>query len=631
MNISLRFFITGLKIQLLLSIFILWMPAHAMSNNLNDKGSEMLNKTKYFWENNQRDSIPKYALKLLEIAEEDSNPYLIADANYYLGRYYQNQGNPDTSNIFLAKSNHHYTLLKDSLKAGVTHFLIGANYTNTNKTYKSLQHYHEAERYLKLTNDSTWNSVVNDYLSITYFETGNYPLALKYSQKSLDYLETSPDKLRIGNMYNTVGNIYRKMNEAEKEKEAYLQAINLLSQIPLNIPIAMSYNNLAEKYFNDGDIQKGFEYLEKAMECYMKLNYPLGLCSIYSVKSHYYFYKVPPNYDSTIQLSIKSMQIASDYQDYRQYADAAHYLGRAYIATNQLNKAEQVLKMAINKATSYKYTDEMLKIYEDLSKLYEKKKQYQQALNYKKQHNQLKDSLYNFNKTKEFTSLDLKYQFKQKQQSDSLKNIIEKKELELKYIKEIDSLKLEKRNQLFYRWLLFSILIIIFLGAIIIILNINRKKHINDKELEIANEKLKLKNQEISFHLLSQTRFYHQLTELKTKLNVFIPKLRAKKDRDEFENILYQIEKQNPNPINEFEEIFKSIYPGFFKNLSQKYPKLSSRELQICALIRLNFSTKDIAAITNLAVNTLETSRYRIRKKLSLPSNEQLYSFLIKL
>lgn len=597
--------------------------------NENDQADSLLIKTKYHWENDQKDSSAYYAQELLVLSHINTENNFYALANYYLGRYYQNKGLIDSSNYYL-KEGVKFFNQNDTLKSGITHFLIGVNFNYKNEIDSALLHYHKSNNYLKLTSDSVWNSVLNNYLSITYFEMGNYPLALLHSQKSLNFLKTSIYSLNIGNIYNTIGNIYRKMKDTEKEKLAYQKAIQILSKLPVNLALAMAYNNLSEIYINKGAVDLGFNYLEKAKNIYNEINYPLGLCSYYAVKSHYYFYKEPPSYDSVIALSKQSAKIADEYQDYRQFADASNYLGRAYINKKYLVEAENILLRAYEKAQQYYFKNEESNLAKSLADLYETKADFQKANRYLKLYQQLNDSLYNEEKLKQFTSLDLKYQYEQKLHNDSLKNQLEKTKLKLEFEAKVGQLELEKKNELYIRWLLFSIFTITVLIIVILYLNTNRKRIIKEKELQLANEKIKLKNQEISYHLLSQTRFSHQLEELKEKLSAYTNKFRAKKDREQFENILYHLSKQKTNPLDEFEEIFKSIYPGFFENLILKYPDLTSRELQICALIRLNFSTKDISTITNLAVNTLETSRYRIRKKLKLQSNEQLYAFLLK-
>ncbi len=78
-----------------------------------------------------------------------------------------------------------------------------------------------------------------------------------------------------------------------------------------------------------------------------------------------------------------------------------------------------------------------------------------------------------------------------------------------------------------------------------------------------------------------------------------------------------------------FERNFDLIHEHFFRNLRQRYPQLTSSDLRMCALMRLNLATKDIARFQNMTVRGVETARYRLRKKLELPAGTNLTEFMI--
>ena len=58
-----------------------------------------------------------------------------------------------------------------------------------------------------------------------------------------------------------------------------------------------------------------------------------------------------------------------------------------------------------------------------------------------------------------------------------------------------------------------------------------------------------------------------------------------------------------------------------------KYPKLTANELKLCTFLRLNLSTKEIAQLMNISLRGVELSRYRLRKKLELPTETSLFEF----
>lgn len=78
-----------------------------------------------------------------------------------------------------------------------------------------------------------------------------------------------------------------------------------------------------------------------------------------------------------------------------------------------------------------------------------------------------------------------------------------------------------------------------------------------------------------------------------------------------------------------FQTNFDRIHENFFRKLKDGYPELTSTDLRMCAMLRLNMSTKDIANMLNLTVRGVESARYRLRKKINLPAEASLTEFMI--
>ena len=76
---------------------------------------------------------------------------------------------------------------------------------------------------------------------------------------------------------------------------------------------------------------------------------------------------------------------------------------------------------------------------------------------------------------------------------------------------------------------------------------------------------------------------------------------------------------------------FDLIHKRFFRTLHEKYPDLTSNDLRLCALLRLNLNTKEIASFTRLSIRGVEGARYRLRKKFGIPTDKSLTDFLIEI
>ena len=155
--------------------------------------------------------------------------------------------------------------------------------------------------------------------------------------------------------------------------------------------------------------------------------------------------------------------------------------------------------------------------------------------------------------------------------------------------------------------------------------NKNRKL----KKQSISNEKeLHQKTKEIvslSLHHLKTEELIKTIIEnIRNSLYDFNPENRKKID-----TILKDTESGlEDNTWKEFDVVFTNLHIDFNKALLNKYPDLTTRDLRLCAFIRLHLSTKEISSITSLSANSIDTARFRLRQKLGLSKTESISSFL---
>ena len=81
---------------------------------------------------------------------------------------------------------------------------------------------------------------------------------------------------------------------------------------------------------------------------------------------------------------------------------------------------------------------------------------------------------------------------------------------------------------------------------------------------------------------------------------------------------------------NVFEKSFNEAHENFFKRLKANYPDLVPNDLKLCAYLRLNMSSKEIASLLNISLRGVEIRRYRLRKKLHIAPDKNLVEFLIE-
>jgi DNA-binding CsgD family transcriptional regulator len=82
---------------------------------------------------------------------------------------------------------------------------------------------------------------------------------------------------------------------------------------------------------------------------------------------------------------------------------------------------------------------------------------------------------------------------------------------------------------------------------------------------------------------------------------------------------------------NLFENSFNEAHESFFKKLKAQHPDLVPNDLKLCAYLRMNMSSKEMASLLNISLRGVEIRRYRLRKKLNLEHDKNLVEFLMEL
>lgn len=166
------------------------------------------------------------------------------------------------------------------------------------------------------------------------------------------------------------------------------------------------------------------------------------------------------------------------------------------------------------------------------------------------------------------------------------------------------------------------------------------------KKEAIANEQrlIKLRNEKLQAELASKGREVTNSAmnivyknELLQKIKDQISSLKDDQGKKLSEDQLIKIRKVIDQGMNDerdwnlFETSFNETHENFFKKLKQNHPDLVPNDLKLCAYLRMNMSSKEMASLLNISLRGVEIRRYRLRKKLDIPHDKNLVEFLIEL
>ena len=447
-------------------------------------------------------------------------------------------------------------------------------------------------------------SLENSLIARNYYKKNDFAQSEAYYLRSLQAAEEAQNLFYIILSYNNLGFFYSLTNVFDKAEKQYLKGIEILEaedslMLHQMAQLALLKGNLGGNYLkNEDQIEQGIRYL---------------------------------NEDIQFNLNTGEVELA---------VNATVELAKHYYGEQNYTEANQTLHLCVNhprvKEQSKASAGLLVPVYYWLFKVHLDQQQSENALHYFKAYDSLKtvrdDARDNRRSSIEKSLLQnilnaqLDYQTQQVQLKDKENEVL-----------------IEKNKHFFYRVLIalisFSILILVIIlyGKKRISL-MRVKKELAENKFEIeklakekANIELNYKNKDLIDFAIDISRKQEVLTEVKSMLNEILDK---KPEESTFKkDIKTLIQYTNNNllvdeQLKDFQENVEEINYKFFDTLQKDYPELTELDKNVCGLIRLGLSSKEIATMRNVSYKAVRMSRYRIRKKLNLDAEQDLVEFL---
>ena len=466
---------------------------------------------------------------------------------------------------------------------------IGNVYFHNKNFEKAYEYYQMAKENFQETNEH--NKIYGlptayDNIGKVFLEKGENDSALLYFQKSL------------------------KIREENKLKGAMIYSYNnLLSLVPPeNEPLALKYVKIVDGLYNQISFLPNQPDGQINIETnYGIFNYKLGL-----------FYYDLNEFEKSINYLIKSTQFLSN--SFNDKINSELLMAKCKIALKNYNQAESILINNLNYLKNIGANSPLLKlrIYNVLDNIYTDLSMQDQLIS-------VKDSIINLNANISDNKL-----------SNSVLN------LETSLLLEGKQRELNK-ELLNYYYLIFGLVIAIILFVILFVslrLNINFQKEKN-KRLAVQKELIntELKNKQLE--LIATTSYIEQRNSYLENLRDNLKNKSIAGQSPDFESkgsilnsdLTEELDQiiGSRNSFDSFKNQFTKAFPDFFKTLIKMHPTLSPTDLQLCAYIKMNQTNQDIASINNLSTRSVESQRYRLRKKLNIDKQTDLFNYLTNL
>jgi tetratricopeptide (TPR) repeat protein/DNA-binding CsgD family transcriptional regulator len=569
----------------------------------------------------------KYGLKYFQ---EINNKTGVGFAYSYIGRQYLLKNNFEAAERYQKLALETFTKIDYPYGIALTNERLGVLFMIKNEFLKALGYFYHALRINQQEGFRKEEAISLYHIGFTEIDLGNYREAVDNILKSLKYWEQVNHVANIWNCNELLGNIYIKLNLPEKALYYHRIALKVRNDniaryissgwevTPENyLGVAYSWNNIAETYLDLGKYDSAYFYAIKSLKIKEAKN---SVATSNDVANSWLnvgnIYRKLGKYDSAFFMLNKAAETYHTLQNGSSYAEASYGLGNLYFDRKDNTKAKEEYETGLKKSIEVADKSNIKTGYKLLYDLYKQKNDYKNAFVYFNSYTGMKDSIFNKERSNAIEELQIRYEVDKKQHK------IESQELIIK----------QKKRQIIYALIGGSLILFFAVIVILLIIKYKRQKEaLLIKEAESLRKDIELKNRELVCNVsniytknmvinkvartLSKSISTSQQTNVEL-INEIISELRRNMDETSWK---------------EFEVRFSKVHESFYETLDKKYPELTHAERKVCAMLKLDMSSKEIAAITMTHSESIDTTRSRIRKKRGLEKDENLSEFLNKL
>ena len=517
----------------------------------------------------------------------------IAYSYLWIGRVYYYKDEYELAENNLNKAMHLFEDLNDYYGMAYVYFAFASISDLMGDYVNAMEQNQKVIEYAKLANNEKLMAIGIFGIGATHLDRNEINEGLAYFSEALAIRKNLGDSAGIANIYNLMASAYEKQQVYDSALLYFKKGLAIRESLGDIRAIANSTYPQGILYIELGKYDKAIANLERAKSIYIQLKEQTGLC------------------------------IANTY-----LALALKYSGKN-------SEAKALIQQSLRDAKRFNNPTLIADCYKVMARMAATDKNYRKAYELSLKMKALSDSMARVNKEIIIQDLEARYQLKNKNS-------------------QIELLESQAGNQR-KNILILSISIagLTFIILLIIILFrlkaksqrrqfkvveqektiLEQDERIKEKEMQLLHESVESKNRNLAAKAIEMLRINETIGEVINKLeqmkNLNLPDQKFSKHIKE---IARELENQtNTNTWKEFDKIFKNIHNEFYDHLLIICPTLTASEIKIAALLKLNLSTKEIAAITYKTEDGIKSTRYRLRKKLNLSGDENLIPFLMKL
>lgn len=240
----------------------------------------------------------------------------------------------------------------------------------------------------------------------SYWYEGIYEFAQNYYLLAARQYQSIHDSVGLGQTYNNIGEVYKKLNENEKALTYLLRARDLTHSDSINFPLTMY--NIGELYLRLGKTEEARSYISRSFEAAKARNLTRVMAFDYLGMGA--LKRIEGDYEGALKDYLKSEELWKSLGEVRSLVQTNQEISDILKLQQKFPEAEKRLIDALKMTGQINVADLQVNTYLRLSSLYAQQGKLERALYFLTRHNSLKDSVYNLLKAEQIARLQTIYE-----------------------------------------------------------------------------------------------------------------------------------------------------------------------------------------------------------------------------
>lgn len=465
---------------------------------------------------------------------------------------FKNHMPPETDSL-LRIATDYYKQSADSLHKAWSYYYYARFCNKGGEERRALEYYQKAADAASVTQDYELLDLIYNHWGLLLQEKKPYDNGIEKLKKSLEYSLLRGDT--IGQIYvmKDLAWSYLLKKDYVNSLTYHMKGIGLAKKINEKNLLAALYNNVSSLYCEQKEFDEGIHYAD------------LSLINAQD-SSHY-----RPTWASKVDLFL----------GLEEYDSARFYIEKMELGNNYYTKAGY---------------------YNQLAKLNEKTGSYKVAYDSERLYAEYLDSIYNSNEDVEITALQKRYDYSLMENEKNRAKLSQKKAQKATYL---------------------SIILAVIVLALVSVFHYRRQR-LKDKQLLKADKTIKdiqnqllVKSKELQDKQHSEVQpsgTHPEKNESVFRMNSIVRKIDSLNALTNLE-----INKKgaefvfSPQDLKDMQQVVNWFYDGFVDRLRQQYPGVNEEDINICCLLKMNVSGKNIRILMDLTSETLKRRKTRIK------------------